>query len=76
VPSLTRKKAPITFVMSVRPSASTYQQGSHWTDFRGRAGLYKNAFKKPTVVKIGPNSPVFFLLLPATLNCLKSALVE
>jgi len=27
------KKAPISFVMYVRPSVRMYQRGSHWTDF-------------------------------------------
>jgi hypothetical protein len=33
------KKAPITFVMSIRLSVRKYQRGSRWTDFCDIGGL-------------------------------------
>jgi hypothetical protein len=33
------KKAPITFVMSIRLSVHKYQRGSRWTEFCDTGGL-------------------------------------
>ena len=60
VPSLTRKKRLLpSSCPSVRLPARISKAPTGRISVEGR-GLYENAFKKPTVVKIGPNCPVFF----------------
>jgi hypothetical protein len=73
MPSLTRERRLVpSSCPSVRLTARISKAATGRISVEG--GFYENALKKTAAVKTGQNCPVLFLLLPATLNCLKSAL--
>jgi hypothetical protein len=64
------REAPLTFVMSVRPSVDMYQRGSHWKDFREIwcLRLLRIYVEKLKIWLKSDTLPKYVLLLPATLS--------